>query len=28
MFWSESYFIASCVGVSIKTLRKYIENQN
>ena len=28
VFWSESYFIASCGGVTINTLRKYLENQN
>lgn len=26
--WSASYFVSSCGGASIKTLRKYIENQN
>ncbi len=27
VFWNSSYFIASCGGVTISTLRKYIENQ-
>ncbi|NEO57516.1 MAG: IS200/IS605 family transposase [Okeania sp. SIO3B5] len=27
VLWSESYFIASCGGVSISVLKKYIENQ-
>ena len=27
VFWSESYLIASCGGVSVSVLRKYIENQ-
>jgi putative transposase len=26
--WNSSYFIASCGGVTISTLRKYIENQD
>ncbi|MEG3881665.1 transposase [Microcoleus sp. herbarium7] len=26
--WSSSYFIASCGGVTVSTLRKYIENQD
>jgi putative transposase len=26
-FWSGSYFVASCGGVTVSTLRKYIENQ-
>lgn len=25
--WNNSYFIASCGGVTVETLRKYIENQ-
>lgn len=25
--WNESYFIASCSGVTVSVLRKYIENQ-
>lgn len=25
--WNSSYFLASCGGVTISTLRKYIENQ-
>ncbi len=28
VFWNGSYFIASCGGVTVSTLRKYIENQN
>jgi putative transposase len=28
VFWNESYFIASCGGVTISVLKKYIENQN
>lgn len=28
VLWSESYFIASCGGVSISVLRKYIEGQD
>lgn len=28
VFWNSSYFIASCGGVTIFTLRKYIENQS
>ena len=28
VLWNESYFIASCGGVSIYVLKKYIENQN
>jgi len=27
VFWSGSYFVASCGGVTVSTLRKYIENQ-
>jgi putative transposase len=27
VFWNGSYFIASCGGVTITTLRQYIENQ-
>jgi len=27
-FWNGSYFVASCGGVTISTLRKYIEDQN
>ena len=27
IFWSGSYFVASCGGVTIETLRKYVENQ-
>ncbi|RUR77025.1 hypothetical protein PCC6912_39840 [Chlorogloeopsis fritschii PCC 6912] len=26
-FWNGSYFVASCGGVTVSTLRKYIENQ-
>ena len=28
VFWSGSYYIASCGGVTIERLRKYIEQQN
>jgi len=28
VFWNGSYFVASCGGVTISTLRKYIENQD
>jgi putative transposase len=28
VLWNESYFIASCGGVSISVLKKYIEDQN
>ena len=28
VFWNGSYFVASCGGVTISTLRQYIENQN
>jgi putative transposase len=27
VFWNGSYFVASCGGVTVSTLRKYIENQ-
>ena len=27
IFWSGSYFVASCGGVTIETLRKYVEGQ-
>lgn len=27
VFWSGSYFVASCGGVTIETLRKYVEGQ-
>ncbi len=27
VFWSGSYYIASCGGVTIEKLRKYIDNQ-
>ncbi|MCC5626948.1 IS200/IS605 family transposase [Nostoc sphaeroides CHAB 2801] len=27
VFWNGSYFIASCGGVTVSTLRKYIEDQ-
>ena len=27
VFWSESYFMASCGAVTVSTLKKYIENQ-
>lgn len=28
VFWSESYFIASCGGVSVSVLKKYIDSQD
>ncbi len=28
VLWNSSYFLASCGGVTISTLRKYIENQD
>ena len=28
VLWNGSYFLASCGGVTISTLKKYIENQN
>lgn len=28
VFWNGSYFIVSCGGVTVSTLRKYIENQD
>lgn len=28
VFWNGSYFVASCGGVTISTLRQYIENQD
>ncbi len=28
VLWNGSYFIASCGGVTVQTLRKYIENQD
>ena len=28
VLWNSSYFVASCGGVTISTLRKYIENQD
>ena len=28
VLWSESYFIASCGGVTVSVLRQYIEQQN
>lgn len=27
-FWSQSYFIASCGGVTLDVLKQYVENQN
>ena len=27
VFWSASYFIASCGGVTVDTLKKYVQNQ-
>jgi putative transposase len=28
VLWNESYFIASCGGVTVSVLREYIENQD
>ena len=28
VFWNESYFIASCGGVTVSVLKKYIEKQD
>jgi len=28
VFWNKSYFIASCGGVTISALRKYVEKQD
>lgn len=28
VFWTASYFIASCGGVSVETLKQYVQNQN
>lgn len=28
VFWTASYFIASCGGVTIETLKQYVQNQN
>ncbi len=28
VFWNESYFIASCGGVTVETLKKYVQSQN
>jgi putative transposase len=28
VLWNGSYFIASCGGVTVSTLKKYIENQD
>jgi putative transposase len=28
VLWNESYFIASCGGVTVSTLKRYIENQD
>ena len=28
VLWNESYFIASCGGVSVSVLRRYIEQQD
>lgn len=28
VFWNGSYFVASCGGITISTLRQYIQNQN
>ncbi len=27
-FWTGSYFVASCGGVTVEQLKKYVENQN
>ena len=27
-FWTGAYFVASCGGVTIEQLKKYVENQN
>ena len=27
VFWNESYFIASCGGVTVDVLKKYVQNQ-
>lgn len=27
VFWNESYFIATCGGVTVDVLKKYVENQ-
>ncbi|MGD2179590.1 IS200/IS605 family transposase [Lusitaniella coriacea] len=27
-FWSSSYFVASCGGVTVQELKKYVQNQN
>ncbi|AGY57544.1 IS200/IS605 family transposase [Gloeobacter kilaueensis] len=27
-FWNSSYFVASCGGVTVETLRKYVESQS
>ena len=26
-FWSDSYYISTCGGVTVETIRKYVENQ-
>ena len=28
VLWTGSYFVSSCGGVTIKTLRKYVEQQD
>ncbi|MGL4882148.1 MAG: transposase [Waterburya sp.] len=28
VFWTASYFIASCGGVTIETLKQYVQNQD
>lgn len=28
VLWNEAYFIASCGGVTVSTLKKYVENQD
>ncbi|TRT80910.1 MAG: hypothetical protein EWV83_00955 [Microcystis sp. M_OC_Ca_00000000_S217Cul] len=27
-FWTGAYFVASCGGVTVEQLKKYVENQN
>jgi REP element-mobilizing transposase RayT len=27
VFWNESYFIASCGGVTVEVLKKYVQSQ-
>jgi len=28
VFWTSSYFVASCGGVTVDTLKKYVQNQD